>query len=184
MYRILVVLLLLGAVLLATRMFPLIRERLEPTDKIKDLKVTTVEDSELDRVWSMVSPDTQEYVYNMRGRDLTLAKRWVMGHMRRFYLSAYEPSRKPMTEQDIQTYIDGSGEGYLSNDDKTPGMIRPILKSYFIDQPITQPTPAEETAASTPAPAEGNTASTPAPVEKKLDTNGPTTITINVGQTV
>lgn len=189
MYRLLsVVLILLGVYLVTQVLYPL-RERLEPTNKIKaptvkdELGNLSYSPDEIDRIWSMVENPSKAVVSwdgEAKGDgtdDVTKTKKLIAGWVGNFYLDVYSQSKVPITKKQIKEYLDGyvdpAYDGMNTRFNGRMDSLHSLYPAYFIDQ-ADPPTPAAPTT-STPVPAPAVT-STPAPI----DVTGPTTITINV----
>lgn len=150
-----------------------VRERLEPTDKIKapSQETGTYSAADKESIWASM-PEPVRQAYGTTGWDPAVAKTVLATEVADFYKRVYEPATSPITEQQITAWADTVPRraGDVSRAD-----LSAALKAYFIDQappppPVFVPESGDFTLSS----------STPGPAEERRKYGAPVTVTIQV----
>lgn len=166
----------LTAVLIGILWMTQVRERLEPTDKIKPFPQNETEGPiELENRWNMLDDATKQAVITAMEKPRTTyklnpaitdptekAKLFVMVITDAFYNQVYKPATQPITEADIGRFIQVVTERAYPFDPRRPmeinpekevytnGTVKNILMTYFMDQPAPQKVPPQVPETPTP----------------------------------
>ncbi len=174
---------LLGVCLLLLYLRPRIRERLEPTDRIKDPGPDdTYDEAETDRIWSIMPEDVHREFTTVENPDeaqIRAGKESLSRYIASFYRVVYAQETAPITESRIAAYVNR----YINETPQFKEIRAKALKIYFIDQPSppppttgpTAPTDFSPPSDGVPPPADG-----PAPIETRPIPGAPVTITIEI----
>jgi hypothetical protein len=165
MYSLVAVVLILLGVYLVTRVLlcPL-RERLPPTDKIKEPTLKDAQGNllydkeEIERIATMIADQGKAMdlwgTWRTNESDtrspVTLTKDILAGWVARFYKDVYSRSQGPITRAQTKEY----STRYLEQPRRAEhsDSVDSLLQAYFIDQPVPAPAPAP-VSVPTPAPA-------------------------------
>jgi hypothetical protein len=185
MYSLVAVVLILLGVYLVTRVLlcPL-RERLPPTDKIKEPTLKDAQGNllydkeEIERIATMIADQGKAMdlwgTWRTNESDtrspVTLTKDILAGWVARFYKDVYSRSQGPITRAQTKEY----STRYLEQPRRAEhsDSVDSLLQAYFIDQPVPAPAPAP-VSVPTPAPAAA-AVSVPTPAPATAPVSAPT----------
>ena len=179
MYSLVAVVLILLGVYLLTRVLSPLRERLAPTDKIKEPTLKDAQGNllydkeEIERIATMIADQGKAMdLWGTFGKGesdtrsvVTRTKSILAGWVSGFYRDVYSRSQGPITRAQTKEY----STRYLEQPRRAQhsDSVDSLLQAYFIDQPVPAPAPAPVSvptpAQPAPAPVSVPTPAQPAP---------------------